>query len=68
MDRNEFLNRCKAESLNFNSTTVELMGIRYRPKAYILGFDKKGKPIHTAMIQDLKSNAVMYANLEAIKE
>lgn len=67
MERKVFLDRCKAESLKPKSQTVEVSGTLYRPKSYILGFDTKGKPIHTVMLQDLNTNCVVYASLDKVE-
>lgn len=40
-------------------------GIEYYPIAYELSF-KKGKPMHKAILHDLKANSVTYTDLERI--
>ena len=68
MERKKFIDLCQQEAALPGSQSVELDGILYRPKAYILGFDKKGAPIHTCMIQDKNSNCIMYAPLDRVLE
>ena len=39
-------------------------GIIYYPQAYKLSFDNKGGVLHTAILHDLKANAIIECNLE----
>ena len=45
-----------------NELKVIHNGIEYYPKAYELSFDK-GKPVHTAILHDLKANSIINADL-----
>ena len=42
-------------------------GVVYYPVAYELSFDK-GQPTHTAILHDLKANAIIECNLERVEK
>ena len=48
-----------------NELKVIHNGIEYYPTAYELSFDK-GKPVHTAILHDLKANSITSADLERV--
>ena len=43
-------------------------GIIYYPQAYKLSFDNKGGVLHTAILHDLKANAIIECNLERVEK
>ena len=78
IDRIEFLQMCQKISVlksgvcgvkeNVpNELKVIHNGIVYYPVAYELSFNK-GNPIHTAILHDIKANAIQRASLERIGE
>lgn len=70
MDRKEFLLMCQRASLfDLKEIPEEYIvisdGIKYIPIGYELKFNK-GEPRHTAILQDRKSNSIIYARLESV--
>ena len=47
---------------------VTVDGIKYYPEAYELGFNHDGSVRHTAIVHDLKANAILSVPLEKVKE
>lgn len=47
---------------------VTVDGIKYYPEAYELRFNLDGSVCHTAIVHDLKANAIMHVPLERVKE
>lgn len=69
MKRGEYLNRCQLWASNKDkSCLVSYKGNTYSPYAYVLSFKENGKPEHTAMMKDLKANAIYYGILEKVEE
>lgn len=69
MKRSEYLNRCQRWAVSKDeSCLVSYKGNTYSPYAYILSFDSTGKPEHTAMMKDLKANAIYYGVLSKVEE
>lgn len=75
--RNEFLKRCQICSTLPNrvyniktnvpaNLRVSVKGAEYYPYKYQIGFDNVGKPIHTAVLHDLKTNSVISCSLDKI--
>ena len=73
MQRTEYLELCQKVSVlksgicgikeNVpNELKVIHNGIEYYPTAYELSFDN-GKPVHTAILHDLKANSIMNVDL-----
>jgi hypothetical protein len=50
------------------SCLVSYKGNTYSPYGYILSFKPNGQPEHTAMMKDLKANAVYYGTLSKVEE
>lgn len=78
MDRTEFLQTCQKVSILKNTVCgikqnipddlkVIHNGIVYYPVAYELSFDD-GKPTHTAILHDLRANAIIKVKLERVKK
>ena len=76
MDRKLYLELCQKVSVLKNGVCgikenvpdelkVIHNGIEYYPISYKLSFDN-GRPTHTAILHDMKSNSIMNADLEAI--
>ena len=76
IDRTEFLNMCqKASTLDSgvcgikkdvpDELKVVSNGTVYYPVAYELGFEK-GKPVHLAILHDLKTNSKTCVYLERV--
>lgn len=73
MDRNEYLKLCQKASMYTSKSMripsnllVKCENIAYLPYGYKMTFDK-GKPRNTAILKDLKANAIIYADLERIE-
>ena len=67
MERKQYLELCQKYAAG-EDIRVKYKDFEYRPYRYELGFDDKGKTIHTAILKDIKANSVVYAALENIKE
>ena len=67
MERKRYLELCQKYAVG-GDIRVKYKDIEYHPYRYELGFDDKGKTIHTAILKDIKANSVVYAALENIKE
>lgn len=74
MDRNEYLKLCKKASMYTSKLTqipsnllVKHAEIVYCPYGYEMTFDK-GITRNTAILKDLKANAMIYADLERIEK
>lgn len=79
MDRNIYLQMCQRVSMLKNGVCgikenvpddlkVVHNGIIYYPQAYKLSFDNKGGVLHTAILHDLKANAIIECNLERVEK
>ena len=69
MKRGEYLNRCQRWAVSKDkSCLVSYKGNTYSPYAYILSFDSTGKPEHTAIMKDLKANAIYYGILSKVED
>lgn len=73
MDRNEYLKLCQKVSMYTiksmqipSNLLVKCENIAYCPYGYEMTFDK-GKTRNTAILKDLKANAMIYADLERIE-
>ena len=78
MERNIYLQMCQRVSMLKNGICgikenvpddlkVVHNGVVYYPVAYELSFDK-GQPKHTAILHDLKENAIIECNLERVEK
>ena len=67
MERKRYLELCQKYAVGGN-IRVKHKDTLYHPYRYELGFDDKGKTIHTAILKDIKENSVVYAAFENIKE
>ena len=79
MERNIYLQMCQRVSMLKNGICgikenvpddlkVVHNGIIYYPQAYKLSFDNKGGVLHTAILHDLKTNAIIECNLERVEK
>jgi hypothetical protein len=69
MDRKRFLELCQRYSFTKNkSCLVKYKDSVYYPYGYIMTFKDNGEPEHTAMMKDLKANAVYYGVLSKVEE
>lgn len=69
MKRAEYLNRCQRWAVNKDrSCLVSYKGETYSPCAYILSFKENGQPEHTAIMKDLKANAIYYGALSKVED
>lgn len=74
MDRNDYLKLCQKVSM-YTSKSMQIPSdllvkhdnIAYLPYGYKMTFDE-GKTLNTAILKDLKANAIIYANLERVKQ
>ena len=77
MDRTEFFNMAQKSTVytkGFKDLTkpvdetllVVFKDINYYPKSIEVGYDKYGKVKNTAILHDLKANALVYADLERV--
>ena len=67
MERNIYLNLCKLYHVN-GKTQVAYRNGRYYPHAYELKYDSQGNIKHTAVMIDVNSNCLVYANLVNVEE
>lgn len=67
MERKQYLELCQKYAIG-EDLRVKYKNTEYHPYRYELGFDGGGKSIHTAILKDIKSNSVIYARLQDIKE
>lgn len=67
MERKRYLELCQNYAAG-EDIKVKYKDTEYHPYRYELGFDDKGKSIHTAILKDLKANSVVYVMLENVKE
>jgi hypothetical protein len=68
MKRAEYLNRCQRWAVSKDkSCLVSYNGNTYSPYGYILSFKLNGQPEHTAMMKDLKANAIYYGVLSKVE-
>ena len=69
MKRSEYLNRCQQWAANKDkSCLVSYQGNTYSPYAYILSFKENGQTEHTAIMKDLKANAIYYGILSKVED
>ena len=78
MDRAKFLEMCKRVAVLPNGvggvkkTSPELHlkfnGVAFYPVGYKLTFTKDGKPSHTAILHDLKTNSILECDLLKVME
>ena len=66
MERNDFLKVCQSHSIG-KKTAVEYDGIAYYPIAYQLAYNADGTVRHTAVLQDVKSKALVYCRLQDVQ-
>lgn len=68
MKRAEYLKRCQRyTACKDKGCLIEYKGNIYAPYAYILSFKENGEPEHTAMMKDLKANAIYYGILSKVE-
>lgn len=67
MDRKLYLELCQKYAVS-GDIMVKYKDTEYHPYRYELGFDDKGKSIHTAILKDLKANSLIYCRLKDVKE
>jgi hypothetical protein len=68
MERSKYLEFCRKNAICPNSVKVMANGIKFAPKAYLLGFDKQGATIHTAILKDLKADSEIWCPLDDVEE
>ena len=68
MERKRYLELCQRNAVHPKSVVVWFDGIGYYPIEYRLCFDKYGKTIHKAVLQDRKANSIINCPLEEVKE
>jgi hypothetical protein len=78
MDRAKFLEMCKRVAVlpngvgGMKDTPPELHlkfnGVTFYPVGYKLTFTKDGKPSHTAILHDLKTNSILECDLLKVME
>ena len=66
MDRNDFFKACQSQAIG-KTVTVEYGGIEYYPIAYQLAYNADGTVRHTAVLQDVKSKALVYCRLQDVQ-
>ena len=66
MDRNDFFKACQSHAIGKN-TAVSFDGIEYYPIAYQLAYNADGTVRHTAVLQDVKSRALIYCRLQDVQ-
>jgi hypothetical protein len=79
MDRLEFLKICQKAAVIPKSAGAELKyytkdvivrhnEVDYYPEGYMLTFDNKGNPKHTAILHSLRANSVISASLDKVQK
>ena len=73
MDRKEFLEMCREVAVLPNgaggvkdimpSLCVKYTNLAFYPAGYKLTYSKDGKPLHTAILHDLKANSIIECDL-----
>lgn len=66
MERNDFFKACQAHAIG-KKTAVSFGGIDYYPIAYQLAYNADGTVRHTAVLQDIKSKAIIYCRLQDVQ-
>ena len=66
MERNDFLKACQSRSMG-KTVTVKYDSIAYYPIAYQLAYNADGTVRHTAVLQDIKSKALVYCRLQDVQ-
>jgi uncharacterized protein YcgL (UPF0745 family) len=59
--------RAKAMRKDLSLYLVEYEGFAYLPYKYTLGFDKDGKPMHTAVLLSADEKKIYNVDLEGVK-
>lgn len=67
MERKRYLELCQKYAIGCD-IRVKYKDTEYHPCRYELGFDNKGKSIHTAVLKDRKANSVIFVKLENVSE
>jgi hypothetical protein len=67
MERKLYLELCQKYAIG-EDIRVLYKDTEYHPYRYELGFDDKGKSIHTAILIDLNKHSLLYCGLVEIKE
>ena len=66
MDRNDFFKACQSHAIG-KKTAVSFDGVEYYPIAYQLAYNADGTVRHTAVLQDIKSKALIYCRLQDVQ-
>ena len=66
MERNDFFKACQSQAIG-KTVTVEYDSIAYYPIAYQLAYNADGTVRHTAVLQDVKSKALVYCRLQDVQ-
>ena len=66
MERNEIIKNCQTKAIG-KTVTVEYDSIAYYPIAYMLAYNADGTVRHTAVLQDIKSKALVYCRLQDVQ-
>jgi hypothetical protein len=67
VERKRYLELCQKCAAGCD-IRVKYKDTEYYPYRYELGFDGSGKPIHTAILKDLKANSVVCVAFKDVKE
>lgn len=78
MDRKEFLEMCRDVAVLPNgsggikdtppSLWLKCQDIAFYPVGYKLTYTKEGKPLHTAILHDLKANSIVECDLSKVSK
>ena len=66
MERNDFFKACQSQAIG-KTVTVEYDSIAYYPIAYQLAYNADGTVRHTAVLQDVKSKALVDCRLQDVQ-
>ena len=66
MERKLYLELCQRQAMK-GGVLVEYGSISYQPYSYELKFQPDGKIKHTAVLQDIKSKALVYCRLQDVQ-
>lgn len=68
MDRKLYLELCQRNATHGKKVFVRYVGNDYLPSAYQLGFNSDGTVRHTAILNEYKSNTLVYCRLQDVEE
>lgn len=68
IERKRYLEICRENSVYDKSKYVWYKGIKYYPYQYVLWFDKKGNPRHSALMRSEVQKSTLQCDLADLNE